>query len=291
MLYEGAGGTEASQHVSSDYRVASLELRLSIASTQETADLVAALDAYLAEQPLEHTSLRLTGIGALWLKLMEYIVTSQIQGFLIAFTVIAAILCLLFASLRTGLVAMIPNLSPVFLCLGMIGWLGIDLDYNKVMIAAVAMGIAVDDTIHLLSRIRHEFALSGNYADALREATLDVGRALLITSVALVCGFLVLTLSVMDSQSSRGVLLASTIVAALVADFLFLAALVLVTRPFGPEGVGRQTRGGSGFGTRCDARSRLMRAPPPRARLLYARPARGGWSANSNAKDRKRESR
>ena len=105
------------------------------------------------------------------------------------------------------------------------------------MIAAVALGIAVDDTIHLVLRIRHEFELRGDYREAVREAMLDVGRALLITSIALVCGFLVLTLSVLDSQAVRGILLGATIIFALLADFLLMPALVLTFKPFGPEGV------------------------------------------------------
>jgi predicted RND superfamily exporter protein len=115
------------------------------------------------------------------------------------------------------------------------GWMAIDLDYNKAAIAAVALGIAVDDTIHLVSRYRYEFKRSGDYEEALREALTDVGRALLITSVALVLGFLVLLGSIMQSQATQGLLLATTIVTALVADFLLMPALVLTFHPFGPE--------------------------------------------------------
>ena len=131
---------------------------------------------------------------------------------------------------------MVPNLSPVLMCLGAMGWFGIPLDYSKVLIAPVAIGIAVDDTIHLMMRFRHEFERCGSYADALRAALADVGRALFITSVALVLGFLVFTLSVMDSQATFGILLAGAIVTALLADFLLMPALVLTTEPFGPEG-------------------------------------------------------
>ena len=130
---------------------------------------------------------------------------------------------------------MVPNISPVFLTLGVMGWLEIPLDYNKVTIAAVALGIAVDDTIHLMSRVRYEFQRLGNYQDALRESLHHVGRAVVITSVALVLGFLVLTLSILDSQAMRGMLLATTIVIALIADFLLMPALILTFKPFGPE--------------------------------------------------------
>ena len=236
LLYESAGGSEGYEHVSSDYRHAALELRLKLAPTSATAALIAGLEQELAGRPLEASTISLTGIGALWVKLLDYLVSSQIQAFLVAFAAIALLLCLLFASPSTGLIAMLPNLSPVILCLGVMGWQGIALDYSKISIAAVAMGIAVDDTIHLLLRYRHEFRRLGSYEEALKASMLDVGRALWITSVALVLGFLVLLFSSLASQATYGVLLAVTIVTALIADFLLMPALVLSFRPFGPEG-------------------------------------------------------
>ena len=236
LLYETSGGEDAEEYVSSDYRRASLELRLALAPTSATAALVQEIRAELAREPLEATTASLTGIGALWIQLMDYIVSSQIEGFLLAFAAIAVMMILVFRSLSLGLISMIPNLTPVALALGAMGAFGIFLDYSKVSIAAVAIGIAVDDTIHLVSRYRHEFLRCGNYGEALHAAMRDVGRALFITSLALVCGFLVFTLSVLHSQFVFGVLLASTIVTALVADFLLMPALVLTFHPFGPEG-------------------------------------------------------
>ena len=235
ILYESAGGAEADKYVSSDYQYAVLELRTGIGMTSEIERLTAALQDELEARPLEASTSWLTGIGALWIKLLSYIVSSQIQGFALAFATIGVILCLLFGSLRCGVIAMVPNLSPVFLTLGAMGWLDIPLDYNKVSIAAVALGIAVDDTIHLMSRVRYEFSRLGNYQAALRESLHHVGRAVVITSVALVIGFMVLTLSILDSEAVRGMLLATTIIAALVADFLLMPALILTFKPFGPE--------------------------------------------------------
>jgi predicted RND superfamily exporter protein len=236
ILYEGSGGDEVEEYVTLDFARANLELRLRITNTSYTAKLVDAIDAYLAEAPVVHSELRMTGIGALWLKLLDYITVSQVNGFLLAFSVIAVMMMFIFGSVKTGLISMAPNLAPVFLTLGAMGWLGVPLDYSKLMIATVAIGIAVDDTIHLVSRYHHEFRLCGDYRKALIEAMSDVGRALLITSAALVCGFLVFLLSVLDAKANFGILLASTIVAALIADFLLMPALVLTFHPFGPEG-------------------------------------------------------
>ncbi len=70
-------------------------------------------------------------------------------------------MCVLFRSIKIGLIAMVPNLSPVILTLGVMGWLGIPLDYVRLLIGALAIGISVDDTIHHTMRYLHEFGRSG----------------------------------------------------------------------------------------------------------------------------------
>lgn len=243
LLYEMSGGEETEELVSADFRRASLEFRLRLAMTSETAKLTNLISDELEANPPEASTISLTGIGALWIKLLDYIVSSQVEGFALAFATIAVLMMWIFRSVGTGAISMMPNLAPVFLTLGAMGWLGIPLDYNKVSIAGVAMGIAVDDTIHLVSRFRYEFLRCGDYVKALEIAITDVGRALFITSVALVAGFLVFLSSVMTTQTTFGVLLATTIVTALVADFFLMPALVLTFKPFGPE----PERGSEGF--------------------------------------------
>jgi predicted RND superfamily exporter protein len=139
LLYETSGGEEAEELVSSDYQRASLEFRLSIAPTSHTGDLVAAIDAELEREPLEATTASLTGIGALWLVLLDYIVSSQVTGFLLAFGVIALMMVMVFRSFSVGIISMIPNLTPIAFTLGLMGAVGIYLDYSKVAIAAVAV--------------------------------------------------------------------------------------------------------------------------------------------------------
>jgi len=237
LLYETSGGDEVQEWATTDFSRANLELRLRIAPISHTATLVEDLDRYLAEHPTPGVAVDLTGIGALWLELLDYIVSSQIESFLYAFALIGAMMCFIFRSLRTGLLSMVPNLWPILLTLGAMGWLGIPLDYNKIMIATVAMGIAVDDTIHFISRYHHEFTERGSYSEALAAAMTDVGHAVSVTSLVLVLGFLVNVFSVLDASAQSGVLLATTIATALVADLLLTPALVLTLEPFGPEGL------------------------------------------------------
>lgn len=236
LLYETSGGDEVQEWATTDFSRANLELRLRIAPISLTDELVQQIDAYLAANPTPGVEVELTGIGALWLELLDYIVRSQIESFLLAFALIGAMMCFIFRSLRTGMLSMIPNVWPILLTLGAMGWLGIPLDYNKIMIASVAMGIAVDDTIHFISRYHHEFEVSGSYREALTAAMTDVGHAVFVTSLVLVLGFLVNLFSVLDASAQSGMLLAATIAIALLADLLLTPALVLTLQPFGPEG-------------------------------------------------------
>jgi predicted RND superfamily exporter protein len=235
LLYEMSGGDELSDYVTGDFSRASLELRMKAVATSEIKALSDEFDAYLAENPTEASEIRITGIGALWLQLMDYITQSQIRGFLLAFAVIAALLCFIFKSVKVGLIAMIPNLSPVIFTLGAMGWIELPLDYVRLLIASVAIGISVDDTIHHMTRFDIEFRRTGSYQEALRASMSEVGRALVITTIVLVMGFLVFLFSVMDSLAAFGSLLAGTITVALVADFLLMPALVLTFEPYGPE--------------------------------------------------------
>ncbi|HKA14574.1 MAG TPA: MMPL family transporter [Myxococcota bacterium] len=236
LLYETSGGEDVQEWATTDFARANLELRLGIAPIRRTSDLAAHLDGYLARTPIPGVSVSLSGIGALWLELLDYIVASEIESFLYAFVLIGAMMCFIFRSVKTGMLSMIPNLWPILLTLGAMGWLRIPLDYNKVMIASVAMGIAVDDTIHFVSRCHHEFTERGSYAEALAAAMSDVGHAVAVTSLVLVLGFMVNVFSVLDANAKSGILLATTIATALLADLLLTPALLLAIEPFGPEG-------------------------------------------------------
>jgi predicted RND superfamily exporter protein len=118
LLYEMSGGEEVEEYVSSDYSRASLELRCKWTDSSLLEKMVRDLGSYLEAEPVRASTISYTGIGALWLQLMDYITQSQIRGFLLAFAAIGVMMCLLFRSLRIGLLSMAPNLAPVILGLG-----------------------------------------------------------------------------------------------------------------------------------------------------------------------------
>lgn len=235
LLYEISGGGELEDYVSGDYQRTTLELRVNMVNSAVVGGLIKELQDYLEDNPVPGAKVEITGIGLLWLKMGEYIAQSQIQGYLLAFTFIALILCLAFRSLRVGMLAMVPNLFPVVLILGAMGAIGMHLDYLRMLLATVAIGIAVDDTVHMTSRIRKEFIRCGNYEQAISIGLMSVGRPIIITSIILSLSFLVYLASDMAVLASFGILLSITVVTALLADLFLLPALVLVLKPFGKE--------------------------------------------------------
>lgn len=235
LVYEMSGGDDLYSYVTNDYSQAILQMRVQLTNSSELAKFDSRIQTYLDQNPLIVAEKSNTGIGALWLQLINYISESQVRGLTLALFVITILISMIYGSLRMGLVSMVPNIGPILIVAGWMGWIGVDLDSSKLLIATVAIGIAVDDTIHMMTRLKMEFHALGNYAEAFQRTIQEVGRALVITSVTLVCGWSALLLSIMDAQVWFAILLSSTIILALLADFFVMPVLVFWLKPFGPE--------------------------------------------------------
>ena len=180
------------------------------------------------------------GYLPLYVRMMEYVVDSQVSSFALAYLAVFLLLGLLFRSITLAAVAMIPNLLPIFVTLGLMGILGVRLDVATVTIAAVVIGIVVDDTIHFLHRFKQELHdpacgatadEPGDYAEAARRTLRGAGPAMVSTSAILAIGFLVLTLASVKSIIYFGLLSAVAMVAALLADLLVLPAILISVKP------------------------------------------------------------
>ena len=119
------------------------------------------------------------------------------------------------------------------LILGMMGWLGIPLDIMTITIAAITIGIGVDDTIHYVHRIREEFAIDNNYWTSVRRSHSSVGRAIYYTSVTITLGFSILALSNFIPSIYFGLLTGLAMLVALVANLTLLPLLIVVFKPLG----------------------------------------------------------
>ena len=150
--------------------------------------------------------------------------------------IVCWMMVLLIGSLRIGLTSMIPNLAPILLALGLMGWAGIPLDTFTLMVGSIAIGLAVDDTIHFLHNFRRYYARSGDVPEAVRATLASTGQALLFTSLVLSSGFFLYMLASMNNLFYFGLLTGFTIIVAFLADLILAPALMaLVIRPRGIE--------------------------------------------------------
>ena len=176
---------------------------------------------------------RLTGMTVLYNNMLQSLFRSQVTTFGFVLVAVFLMFLALFRSLRAAAIALVPNVLVATAVLGLMGWLRISLDMMTITIAAIAMGIAVDDTIHYLHRFRVELAEDGDYWAAARRCHRSVGRAIFYTSVMITLGFSILVLSDFVPTITFGLLAGAAMMAALVADLTVLPVLFAVFRPFG----------------------------------------------------------
>jgi len=175
----------------------------------------------------------------------KQLVVSQIKTFSAAF--VAILLCLIVGlrSFRLLVAAIPPNLLPVLAVFGMMALIGIPLDAGTVMVASIAMGIAVDDTVHVLAAFRRR-RKGGELARAIKETLFDVGPSITVTTFTAAAGFYCLTLSIFNPLQYFGILAGTALILALITDVIALPAmLAMLYRIHGAESradVARVTR-------------------------------------------------
>ena len=180
----------------------------------------------MAELP-QGTSISAAGYIPLYVRIMDHIVHSQLSSFAWAFVVIFVLIGLLFRSVRAAAIAVPANLLPVLVTLGLMGLLGIRLDVATVTIAAIILGLVVDDTTQFLYRYKVISETESDVPTAVRSAVRSVGLPMMITTLVLAGGFSVLGLASIKSVAYFGVLLAIALLSALLADLLVIPALLV----------------------------------------------------------------
>ena len=228
LLFFG-GSDELERYVDSTYRETAIVVRAATAGTSGTNALVDAMEAMLEELP-DGLEGRVTGGTALLARTSDDIAVGQALSLATAFLIIYAILVLLFTSFRVGFFALLPNALPVLVYFGALGWSGVALNITTGLVACLVLGIAVDDTIHFLTRFNIDSKRLADERAGARQALLHVGRPVTTTSLALCLGFLVLTFSSLRDQQQFGMLAAFTLGVAWLVDLTFTPALTMGVR-------------------------------------------------------------
>jgi predicted RND superfamily exporter protein len=224
-----AGSEDLERYVDSTYQETVILVRASTGGTGETNALVARVESMLDELP-ESIEGRVTGATVLLARTSDDIALGQALSLSAAFLIIYAILVLLFASFRVGFLALLPNALPVLVYFGALGGSGVPLNVTTGLVACLVLGIAVDDTIHFLTRFNVDSRRLADERAGAKAALLHVGRPVTTTSLALCLGFLVLVFSSLRDQQQFGVLAAFTLGFAWLVDLTFTPALAMGVR-------------------------------------------------------------
>lgn len=172
-----------------------------------------------------------TGTSNLIDKNNEYLARNMFYGLGIAFGVVALIAGMLFRSLRMVLITLIPNVIPLLIVAAVMGVTGITLKLSTSIVFTIAFGIAVDDTIHFISKLKIELQKGSSLLYALKRTYLSTGKAIIVTSIILSGGFLTLLLSSFGGTFYTGLLISMTLILALVIDLTLLPALIIAFFP------------------------------------------------------------
>lgn len=192
--------------------------------TEIRTELVKAFD-------LEPQQLHLSGMLVLYNNMLQSLFKSQILTIAAVFLAIMVMFIILFRNLKIATVAIIPNIFAAGLMLGLMGWANIPLDLMTITIAAITIGIAVDDSIHYIHRFISEFQTDGDYPAAIERSHGTIGRAMYFTTVTVAMGFSVLVLSNFVPTIYFGVLTSFAMLIALLANLTLLPLLIIMLRP------------------------------------------------------------
>ena len=232
LLFENTGSDDLEDVVDSQFQLARFTLKMPYADPLQYNSFIHEVTNEFHEIFDDDVQVVVTGFMGMMGQTMLRVMTGLARSYGLALAIITPLMILLIGNLRGGLISMVPNLTPIIITLGIMGWVGITIDMFTMMIGSIAIGLAVDDTIHFIHGFRRDFEACGDARLAVKKTLETTGRALLVTSIVLASGFLVFVFSDMQNLRYFGALTSFTIISAFIIDILVTPALiVLVTAP------------------------------------------------------------
>ncbi|MDQ2078410.1 RND family transporter [Marinimicrobium sp. ABcell2] len=229
LLYESGGPREITRLVDRDFSKARITLRLAYADGREMVPLRQTLEDKAMDVFSGLGEVTVTGTVDLVATGTIDLIASMTDSYLFAAISISLMLIILWKSIKLGVLAIIPNFIVIYLALAAMGYTGMDINLITVLLGGIALGLVVDDTVHLINGIQYKIRRAGETLEtAVRETIRVIAPLLLITSVVLAGGFSLFSLSMMSALQSFGILLAFTILLAFVFDLVVIPAIMSI---------------------------------------------------------------
>jgi len=225
LVYDGE---DLFDFVDDEYKISHISVNINVHGANKISNLMHRIRIYLENNGVNGLKWEVAGIGRLFADQEDLLIEGQIKSLLGALGIIFVLMLVQWRSLKSAAICMIPNMSPILLIFIIMGVFGIWMDMATAMIASVAVGIAVDDTIHVyhgfIHRVRHGVTPVAALVRTYRQA----GRAVMTTTIILSSQFLVLTLSQFVPTTNFGLLTSIGLVTALLFDLLLLPAILII---------------------------------------------------------------
>jgi hypothetical protein len=220
------------EYVDADRSWVRLLVRMPDHRTSTALAFMDSVDAYLAKSfpASEGYTSYVSGDEPIYAVAATSIVRTVIRTLSVSAVFILLVLIVLFRSVRVGIFTLAPNAFPIVVQLGVMGFSGVQLCTGLSMVSAIAIGIAIDDTIHYVDEYRRGVAAHGDLERAAREAMLKKGPAMVFTSVIFALGFVIFAPAQFTQLGLMGIFLAISVVAALVGDIVWLPGLLMAFR-------------------------------------------------------------
>lgn len=226
------GGKQVHCLYTEGYTDARISVRMKQVGSNRYQTIIKSIKEYISKH-LNTTALswHITGIIPLLINVQDNILRSEIQSFSLAFLLTFISTAVVLKSVKIGLISIIPNILPITITLGLMGFTGMKLDAATIMIASIALGISVDNTIHIFYRFKKELSRDADYSKAVCRTLQGVGKTALFTSLSAAFGFMVFSFSSFKPIQYFGMLTSVTLLHAIVSDLFISPSCLMLFKP------------------------------------------------------------
>lgn len=237
LLFEDSGSDDLQNFVDNQFSQARISMKTPWIDANSSAKFLKEVGHQVDVVFADVADSYITGMGPLFVRTLDSAIESMKNSYLIAVVVISVMMILILGDFKLGLISMIPNLIPIVVVLGVMAAANIPLDLFTMLVGSIAVGLAVDDTIHFMHNFKRYYAETGDVSQAVQNTLQTTGRAILVTTLILCAGFFVFMGATMSNVVIFGAITGSTILLALLADLLLSPALMVLIYERKPQTV------------------------------------------------------
>jgi len=228
LLFENSGSDDLEDVVDSQFSKLRVAMKLPWVDAVKYEEIIERVRGAFEETLGESARITVTGVTPLMGRAFSASIESSARSYVMAFGAITVMMIMLIGSFRVGIISMIPNVLPILFAMAIMRPTGMQLDMFTMLVGSIALGLAVDDTIHFVHNFRRYHQQTGDPHEAVRLTLTTTGRAMLTTSIVLSIGFFVYMFAYMTNMVNFGLLVGTAIIVALLADFFLAPALMVL---------------------------------------------------------------